>query len=380
MKSKRIFVGTAIALLIATAASTPIQNLDAANTEVTTTTVKADTTTTYTSSEEQAIKAYQQQYASLSGDSDTIANLYDTNPVFSDTFNPGVLKTSVIDQTINWINYYRNLSGLPDIAGNLDSDTLAQISSAVMASAGSNPFKNQHGLVNTTKPTNIPDIYWNRAVLGTDSSDLYFGYPTTIGEPIKELILDNTNISGLDVGHRAWLLSPYLSTVGVGIATSPANGRQYESILVRNTPDANRTPALNVVSYPGNGVYPIEALVASTGSTAIPWSVAFAQNENLVSDNTTITVTNLTDGTTGTVSPSYYGSEGFSKTVVSFLPPTNVTMNDHSQYQITVNDLNSETIPSYSYTFKTFSENGSGISGQTSDKTNSNNTDAVNSN
>ena len=41
--------------------------------------------------------------------------------------------------------------------------------------------------------------------------------------------------------------------------------------------------------------------------------------------------------------------------------------NDHSEYRVTVSGLNSDTMPSYTYTFKTFSEKGSGVNGTVSD-------------
>lgn len=292
--------------------------------------------------------------------------LYSTKPVLSDTFDPGALTSNVIDRTVSWINYYRSLSGLPAVSQAPDSNTLAQISSAVMAYSESDPYKDQHGLANTAKPIGLPDVYWNRAVLGTKESNLYFGFPTTIGAPVRELMLDNTNVSGLDAGHRAWFISPYLSTVGVGMASSQA-GRTYESVLVMNSPDQNRTPALNVVSYPGNGLFPVEELTTDKGITQIPWSIGFATGTGLVTDSTTITVQNLTEGSSGTVSPTYSGTEAYQGTVLSFLPPTAISINDHSEYRVTVSGLNSDTMPSYTYTFKTFSEKGSGVNGTVSD-------------
>ncbi len=55
---------------------------------------------------------------------------------------------------------------------------------------------------------------------------------------------------------------------------------------------------------------------------------------------------------------------------MSFLPPNAVTINDHSQYKVTISGLNSDSQPNYSYQFKTFSEARNGVSGSISDTVN----------
>lgn len=365
MTRKKLFVESVIALVLASTAAPISSTVLTSGNNVTTVQAATDDkqSTSYTAKENQQVLAFQKQYQKLV-QADSFTNIYSTTPNLSTSFAPGALKPAVIENAIGWINYYRSLAGLPNVIENTDSNQLAQISSSVMAYAQSNPYLNQHNLANTTRPDGLSDMYWNRAVLGTGSSNLYFGYPKTIASPIRELMLDNTNVDGLDAGHRAWFLSPVLSTVGVGIATSTSTARQYESIVVKNGADAFRTPAVAVVQYPSSGLFPVEEMTSDSGSTVIPWSISFSSQENLVdNDKTKITVTNLTDGTTGTVSPSYSGSQAYSKTTMSFIPPANVTINDHSQYKVTVSGLNSNNMSSYSYTFKTFSENGSGVKG-----------------
>lgn len=359
MKRNHFFVGTAIAVLLATSFSAPSQVTFAASEQAATTATAvptADDAVAYTADEQAKILDFQNQYADLTGSGDSVFNLYQTTPGVTDTFSPGVLLPATINKTVAWVNYYRALSGLPAINSDDDSNQLAQISSAVMAYAQSDQTKDQHGLKNTTKPDAISALYWNRAVLGTSESDLYFGFPNTIGSIVRDLEIDDTNIES-NAGHRAWLQSPFLSKIGVGIATS-MTGRQYASLLVANGADQYRTPDKEIVTYPGSGLFPVEELTGSKNQTNIFWSMMFASDENLVTDDTTITVTNMTTGATGTVFPSYHGSEAYSGTVVDFIPPTNVPINGHSQYKVTINGLNSDSMPSYSYTFKTFSEKG----------------------
>lgn len=358
MKKHRLLLESAVALLMAMSISAPASTTYAATEAALTSSTAVPTdqdSTAYTAEEQATINKLQAEYAELVGSNNSISDIYATIPSTTAPFATGALNSTAIQKVVAWVNYYRALSGLPAINSNSDSNDLAQIASAVMAYAQSDPYTNQHGLKGTTQPQDISDLYWNRAILGTSQSDLYFGFPSTLGSLVKELIIDNTNIDGFDTGHRAWLLSPYLSKIGVGMAKSDT-GRTYASLLVANTPDQYNTPSQNVVTYPSQGVFPVEEL---QDDKALPWSVAFAKDADLVTDNTTITVTNLTNGTTGTVLPSYSGSQAYSKTVISFLPPTTLTINDHSEYQVTINGLNSSSMPSYTYTFKTFSENSS---------------------
>ncbi|WP_099974297.1 CAP domain-containing protein [Lactobacillus terrae] len=312
--------------------------------------------TSYTVEEKTQIADIQNSYNSLDNKTYNKANLYQTSPLLSQNFQPGILSDNAINGTLNWINYYRKLSGLDAVTLNKTTSNQSQIASSVMAASLSNPFLSQHFLANTQQQNNINDKYWNQAVYATGNSNLYFGYPRTLSEPIKELVIDNTNIDGLDTGHRAWFLSPQLSSVGIGI-TIANNGRQYENIFVNNVADTFNDLQKNIVTYPNNGVFPFEELEDATGSTNIPWSISFAKESgNIVTDNTEITVTNLSDGTSGTVKPINDKSYVFASDVISFLPPNNVTIDSHSKYQVTINNLNSEEHPSYSYTFKTFSE------------------------
>ncbi|MQS52518.1 hypothetical protein [Companilactobacillus mishanensis] len=365
-RNKQLFKSALLIALLALAVPTTVVNAATAPTNISESSVAqstADTnaTTSYTTSELNAAKAYQATYQKLVA-SDSPTSIYDTTPVLTGSFEPGVMNKSAISQIVSWINYYRSLSSLPAVTENATTDRPAQISASVMAAAQSTPYLPQHGLKNTTKPDNVSDLTWNQAVYGSTYSNLYFGFPTSLGSPIRELMLDNTNTEGLNAGHRGWFLSPFLTSVGVGSATS-STGRLYENIFVVNPMDGYRVATNHVVTYPGSGMFPVEELQADNGTTQIPWSIAFATQKDIVNGTTSITVENLSDGTKGTVEPSYNGNGGYCNTLVTFLPPATLTVNSHSQYRVTISGLSSETTPSFTYTFKTFSEKGSGVDG-----------------
>ncbi|MFC6323970.1 CAP domain-containing protein [Companilactobacillus baiquanensis] len=357
MKRSRLLISCASLLLFfSVAAPTTVQA-----TSNVTTNISDFYRTYYSPSEIAQIKQFQQTYQSLDNDLYNKSNLFTTAPKLTTdgTFDPGVLSGNALNGTISWINYYRSLSGLSPISSKEASNNTSQIASSVMAVSNSSPYINQHFLVNTPRSSFIPDRYWYQAVYGTGYGNLYFGYPKTIGEPIRELIFDDTDIEGSDTGHRAWLLSPKLSTVGVGISIAN-NGRQYETIFVNNPTDIYNQAEKSVVTYPYN-LFPVEELTNKYGAL-IPWSITFAdQNKNMVTDQTSITVENLTDGTVGTTTPLTDRSYAYLSDVIAYMPPRSITINNHSTYRVTINNLNSESVPSYSYTFKTFSETANGL-------------------
>jgi len=357
MKRSRLLISCASLLLFfSVAAPTTVQA-----TSNVTTNISDYYRTYYSPSEIAQIKELQQTYQNLDNNLYNKDNLFATTPRLSmdGTFDPGVLSNNAINGTVDWINYYRALSGLSPIYSKEDSNYTSQVSAAVMAVSNSDPMINQHFLVNTKRASYISSHYWNQAVYGTGYGNLYFGFPKTIGEPVRELILDDTNIEGNDTGHRAWLLSPRLSTVGVGIAIAN-NGRQYEDIFVNNPPDIYNQAEKSVVTYPSN-LFPVEELSNKYGNS-IPWSITFAdENQNMVTDNTSIKVENLTDGSVGTTIPLTDKSYAYLSDVIAYIPPKSVTINDHSSYRVTISNLNSENTPSYSYTFKTFSETANGL-------------------
>lgn len=318
--------------------------------------------TYYSKSDIQKIKNFQAMYQNLDNGLYNNNNLYQVAPNLSQdsNFYPGILSPSAINGTLGWINYYRALNGLTPIYTKESSNVISQISASVMAVSNSKPYLDQHYLTNTQRGNYLTDQYWYKAVYGTGYSDLYFGYPQTLGEPIRDLIHEDTNLETNDTGHRAWLLSPKISSVGIGI-TIANSGRQYENIFVNNPQDIANLPQRDVITYPNAGLFPVEELTASYGGV-VPWSISFVNgNKNLINGNTTITVENLTDGTSGTTQPLSDKSYAYINDVITFLPPQSVTINEYSSYRVTISGLNSQNTPSYSYTFKTFSEKANGV-------------------
>ncbi|KRM34804.1 hypothetical protein FC83_GL001941 [Agrilactobacillus composti DSM 18527 = JCM 14202] len=270
-------------------------------------------------------------------------------------FTIGTIKKNYIAATTQWVNYYRHLSGLPPVSTTNDENYVSQLAASVLAGVNANPMLSQHGLLNSSQPAYIPNSIWQQAKLTTNASNLYFRADAeSAGKSVSSLVGDNNNIDGNDTGHRAWILSPYLSTFGVGAAYG-SNGWKYENMLVMNktVEQAQATkPQQDVVAYPNAGVFPVEELAPSNGK-AIPWSIYFAKSQPhgtlsvKVADNTTgatVTAKDLMDA-----SMNQYGNY---KNIFTFIP-RGLDLAAGHEYTVTLSGL--DNYPNgYTYTFKLF--------------------------
>jgi hypothetical protein len=270
-------------------------------------------------------------------------------------FTIGTIKKNYIDTTTQWVNYYRHLSGLPPVHTTNDENYVSQLAASVLAGVNANPMLSQHGLLNSSQPDYIPNSIWQQAKITTNASNLYFRADAeSAGKSVSSLVGDNNNIDGNDTGHRAWILSPYLNTFGVGAAYG-SNGWKYENMLVMNktVEQAQATrPQQDVVTYPNAGVFPVEELAPSNGK-AIPWSIYFAKSQphgNLsvkVTDNTTSASVVAND--LMNASMNQYGNY---KNIFTFIPRGLELAAGH-QYTVTLSGL--DNYPNgYTYSFKLF--------------------------
>lgn len=89
-------------------------------------------------------------------------NIYSVPPTFSYPYNAGFIKQDYIDDTTNWINYYRFLLNLPPATNaaktNEDgtANTYAQLGAYLLAASNADPGKYQHNLTNAVRPSYIP--------------------------------------------------------------------------------------------------------------------------------------------------------------------------------------------------------------------------------
>ncbi len=164
-----------------------------------------------------------------------ITGLYSTNPiVFGSNYRPAVLTSNARSATLKWLNLYREIAGLEGVTFTSKLNTSASYGALCLAMLG-----NETGNASLThypaQPSDMSDADYSKAYEATTSSNLswsagyteYYVLPLAVSGQMEDA--DEYNIEV--VGHRRWLLNPYVQTMGIGAAdcTFIYNGYNYDS-------------------------------------------------------------------------------------------------------------------------------------------------------
>lgn len=300
---------------------------------------------TFTTGETKQVHHFQHEYANLNKKDYNISNIYAKTPHLTKKFKVGKLNSKYANTQLDYINYYRSLFGLTPITINKDAQKNAQKTAAVMASINANPFVNQHGLPNETKPKYVSKSMWKVAQDTSETSNLNFNVTDqSAGDVITDLVTDHYNLSGSDTGHRAWILSTRLSTTGVGAAYG-TNGYRYSVQKVLNVDDLFRDSSQPVVAYPSSGVFPIELAKGKN----VAWSL-YLSNKS-VKNTPKVTITDKDTGKTYQGSNmTNYSSSGYGnfKSVLTYSPGNTPLVAGH-EYEVKIGKI-------YTYKFKLFKQ------------------------
>ena len=184
---------------------------------------------------------------------DPVAGCFDGVPADVATCNEGTASTGHKLAALAELNYIRELSGLPPVPYDYDSDHQTQQSSLMT-------------VANAELQHTPPETWacWSQdGYDGSSSSNLFiaYGYEAT-PEGVVDAFLIDTGVPSL--GHRRWLLDPFLASISYGSAVGvPAVTDQWAYVHGSSIKVINETSAdiagldLAFVAYPV-GDYPAE--------------------------------------------------------------------------------------------------------------------------
>ena len=337
MKIKKALIAITTSVLLATSIAPTFsvnQSVQAAN---------------YSKSEAAQVRKFQTEYKQLNQQTYNQNNLYVKAPNFADPFDPGQLDADYIQTSMDYVNYYRALAGLPNEANNKTINDDAQIGAGVLAAVNAKTSLRAHGLLGYKKPKYISNKDWNTAESATlgNINFLESDDGATAGEIVTDLLQDDNNIAGIgDTGHRALLLSARATRMGIGAAYGRSNGKFYSVQNGVFADDILRKPVKNTVTFPSNGVSPYELLDSDT-----PWSVYFANQK--INRTPKVYITDMTTNKKAQATrvhnfgSDYYG-DGYSA-ALTFMPGKLKLVNTH-KYKVQIKGI-------YTYTFRLFRQN-----------------------
>ena len=297
----------------------------------------------FTPAETAKIQQLRQDYNALDQTTFDATNLYTVKPQLSRKFKEGILAPAYLEQQLSYINYYRQLFNLEPVSDNHQDNISAQKTAAVLALLNANPLINQHNLPYEKRPKIVNRGTWQIARSTSNAANLNFNTCNqSAGDVVTDLLTDSYNLSGTDTGHRAWLLSTRLTTIGLGAAYGK-NGYRYSVQKVINSTDAFRRASQAQVAYPEASVFPIELLKGKN----IAWSLYLS--DQVIEGTPQITIT---DEDTG-ISYQAEKVENFSdacygnfQSVITYLPGDTPLISGH-EYRIDISGITS-------YRFKLF--------------------------
>lgn len=305
----------------------------------------------YSKTEAKQVWQFQRQYYSLSKIKYTKQNIYQQQPNFGLPFSAGVLNPTYIPDTMDYVNYYRSLAGLPTELNHADDNTHAQIGAAALAAVNATKDLKVHGLLGYTRPFYFNGDDWNTAENSTlgNVNFLESNNGATAGDIVTDLICEDNNIASKgNIGHRALILSARATRMGIGAAygNGVSNNVLYSVQNGWFADDILRDPVIDTMVYPSRRVFPYELVGKKT-----PWSFSTTKK---ITGTPKICITDMTTkkryratqvrnfGTT------FYG-DGYT-TTITYQPGKTKLVNTH-KYKVKIGKY-------YTYTFRFFRQKG----------------------
>lgn len=278
------------------------------------------------------------------------AALYTTQPDIAGC-RPGQLAPAVTQNVLQVLNAVRSLHQLPPAIYSPSDEAATQQSALIMAA---------NGQLSHTPPTSWR-CYSAPGADAAGSSNLYGGTGNGLTLITDEQIIagwltDVQNIIADNVGHRRWLLDPFLGSVAYGRVAGAWNGNNRAdaaSIKVFNTAAGAgpRGPLPDYVAYP-QGDYPARFFdtQALLSFGAIPNKTNKWGNQNVNYANAAITVRQR-GGNTLAVSKVSYDTEGYG--LPNNLQFAVAGLQANTQYDVTIERvIVNGTATNYSYSFR----------------------------
>ncbi len=274
-----------------------------------------------------------------------VAALYDVAPNPA-TCAPGTLKASVKAQFLADLNRIRALHNLPAVTYSSAEDQESADSSMIMA-------------VNRNLSHDPPTTWtcWSASGdNGAGTSNLIGGWGSGLGFDTEDgyLALWLNEGGSADIGHRRWILSPFLGKTSYGrVAYQSSSGDRVSTGTMRVFGFAGGVtvpggiPAF--VAYPF-GDYPIRYFRAGDylSFTAVPNTSSNGANNSVRFTGATISVT----GPSGALAVSNVSSDNLGYGVPNNVQWRTAGLQNNVTYTVQISGVTGSTQSSYTYTFR----------------------------
>lgn len=262
-------------------------------------------------------------------------NSFSQLPHTTAPFSAGATTTAYQQQQLNELNEFRQAMDLPPVVLDASLTQKIQVGAAVADSISylGHYLTDAH----RARAAFIPQADWDTAKAALQQSLMTSG----TDDNIRTLINDNDGSeANQGTGHRAWLISPSLTRIGVGA-----------SLNIDGTYVVNKNDPTNIeTEFPKSGSFPAKWALGD-GEIAIPlWAVYTTDSYAIVSSySAKVTLTNTTTGQSATTDgyPSSVSGANFSAITYS---PRNIGIRLASgdSYKVSVKEYKNDGTVQYS--------------------------------
>lgn len=187
---------------------------------------------------------------------------YVQRPTVTAPYAPGELNALALDEALEYLNFLRALADLAPVERSRIYDYQCQHGATLLAAL-------DYVDHNAPQPADMDQNFYDSAHLATTSSNIAkFNWmrPSILREGVAYFVRDDGDSNLPVLGHRRWLLNPYMNATGFGLANSES-GMSYVAMYAH---DFGRTDAQwSEVPWPAAGFFPVELMHGH-----LAWSVS----------------------------------------------------------------------------------------------------------
>jgi hypothetical protein len=255
-------------------------------------------------------------------------------------------KDQQIASALKRVKAYRMLVGLrTDVTIDANDTELAEAAADICMRLGT--------LTHTpSRPPGMTDVQYNLAQQGAGESNLASGYPH-IGIPQSiDFYMDDSDSGNIDrVGHRRWIMSPFLTHTGFGLSSDGHYTATHvfpeSSLMSACFSDPDAIQPWNYILYPRWGYMPLEYFAAAD----VAWSISLRPDLYNATYVTAASINIRAVDTDGNATASRLTISYFTRSTVNYgcqapvliFRPDGLIDSPGMRYRVTVSDITTTT-------------------------------------
>ncbi|MCH5249931.1 MAG: InlB B-repeat-containing protein [Lachnospiraceae bacterium] len=252
---------------------------------------------------------------------------YKDEPSLKEPYSPGVLSDKTVNSALNMLNQVRYIAGLNANVTN-DEEKAEKVSAGTLLNYLNGALSHTPERPKQLTGSKYDELY-DKGYEGTSKANIAMGYTTINNAIINGWCADDDAGNIARIGHRRWLLSPALTSVGFGMT-----GRYSAVYVSHNYWESSQTYV----------AWPAQEMPVQYFSNDYPWSVTvYDLYWNHIGENVSVTLTREKDGKTWNFSTNgssngdfYTNAEGYGSNYAIIFRPKGISISAGDVYDVSI--------------------------------------------